>query len=704
MKEVLFDESNEDRPKKRKHEAISLESLQSRKAEIQKERALLPISSCQHQILKLVEENKVMVIVGETGSGKTTQITQMLLHGGFAKKGAIACTQPRRVAAMSVARRVAEEMGTRLGHKVGYSIRFDDCTSAETKIKYCTDGMLLRECLIDPSLSRYQVVLVDEAHERTVQTDVLLGLLKGVVKKRGDDFRLIVMSATLDASKFVSYFPGAKAAKVLGRTHPISLYYTAMPEDSYLDAAFNCSLQIHHEEGPGDILVFLTGQDEIESMQKMIEDASLNLKKKSLAGLASDQGAPKRERPEALSVVSIYASMPPEQQMRVFESAPDGVRKVILATNIAETSITINNVRFVVDTGFVKARDYNAKLGADSLQVVPVSQAQARQRSGRAGREAPGKAFRLYTERAFLELQPMTLPEIQRSNLGSVMLQLKAMGIHDVLNFDFLDPPPGPAVIRSLELLHSLGALDDSGKLTEEVGKRMSRLPVEPQFAKVLLSSCRMHCSLEAIQVVAMVSADNIFFCPREKREQANAARLKFTNKDGDHLTMLNVVRAFIQVPRKERVAWCSDNFLNVRSLSKAVDICEQLQSQLRQLDLPISSCGDNLDHIRKALITGLFMNAARMQPDGGFKVLATGQMVFIHPSSVLCGKKPECIVFSELVRTNKAYAREVTALEVPWLVETCPHAFMPSCPHALMPSCPHAFSSSSALNASSAK
>ena len=371
--------------------------------------------------------------------------------------------------------------------------------------------------------------------------------------------------------------------------------------------------------------------------------------------------------------------MPPEQQMRVFESAQPDHRKIILATNIAETSITINNVRFVVDTGFVKARDYSAKLGADSLQVVPVSQAQARQRSGRAGREAPGKAFRLYTERAFYELQPMTLPEIQRSNLGSVMLQLKAMGIEDVLNFDFLDPPPRPSVIRSLELLHSLGALDNSGRLTEEVGKRMSRLPVEPQFAKVLLSSCRMMCSLEAIQVVSMVSADNIFFCPREKRDLANAARLKFTHRDGDHLTLLNVMRAFVEVPRKERGAWCNDNFLNARSLNKAVDISDQLQQHLKQLELPVVSCGENLDQLRKALITGLFMNAARRQPDGGFKVLASGQAVFIHPSSVLCGKKPESIIFSELVRTNKAYAREVTAIEVPWLTEVCPNTFSSS-------------------------
>ncbi|KIY98086.1 RNA helicase [Monoraphidium neglectum] len=405
-----------------------------------------------------VRANKVLIVVGETGSGKTTQIPQFLLQSGLADisgggggkggwrggrdgggGGMIACTQPRRVAAVTVARRVAEEMGVQLGQKVGYSIRFDDCTSPSTRIKYMTDGMLLRECLLDPLLNKYKVVIVDEAHERTVSTDVLLGLLKGVAARRGDDFRLLVMSATLDAEAFSKYFGGARAVWVQGRQHPVAVMCTTHPEDNYLDAALNAVLQVHCEEGPGDILVFLTGQEEIEGLERLLMDRAAAL---------PDGAAGRGGGPEELLVLPIYAALPPEQQMRVFDPAPAGSRKAILATNIAETSITIPGVRYVVDTGFVKARGYHAKLGADSLQVVPVSQAQARQRSGRAGREGPGKAYRLYTLESFKALAPTTPPEILRSNLASTVLQLKALGVEDVVGFDFMDKPPRAAVVR----------------------------------------------------------------------------------------------------------------------------------------------------------------------------------------------------------------------------------------------------------------
>ncbi|GLI64295.1 hypothetical protein VaNZ11_007516 [Volvox africanus] len=755
----------EDGPSPKKHrrnsKAVDAVAAAERRKQIDAERRQLPAWAARDKLLQLLQEHRTLVLVGETGSGKTTQIPQLLLsarfgsiaasdkfisqnagevgpsddvkspyegagvvdrdgvfrsavnhegrtqfnhhtstgsdvngvsdHGGPEQQtgirsvggsggsrvygGAIAVTQPRRVAAMTVARRVAEEMGTKLGDKVGYAIRFEDVTSSSTRIKYMTDGLLLREALVDPMLSRYRVVIIDEAHERTVHTDVLFGLLKGVQVRRGDDFRLIVMSATLDTARFVDYFPGAVAALIRGRQFPVRVMYTAKPEDNYLDAAINATLQVHSDEGEGDILVFLTGQDEIDSAERLL--------KEHLAALQGSRGASSSGCRELL-VLPIYAALPPEQQMKVFEPAPEGQRKAILATNIAETSITIPGVRYVIDTGHVKARDYNAKLGLESLAVVPVSQAQARQRSGRAGREGPGKAFRLYTEADFAVLEPTTPPEITRCNLGSVVLQLKAMGIHDVLGFDFMDPPPRAAILRSLELLYALGALDATGCLTEEVGRRLSRLPVDPMFGRVLLAATEMGCGQEAVAVVAMVSTENVFHTPRQKEREWRAARLKFISREGDHLTLLNVFRGFRELPKesnKARTAWCSDNFINIRAMRKAEDIYEQLVRFLGPpsppgLGLQLATCGEDSTPLRRALTAGLFPHAAKLQPDGSYRVLATGRQVFLHPSSVLLDRKPDCLVFNELMHTTRTYARDAVAIEARWLPELAPAAF----------------------------
>eukprot|EP00198_Chlamydomonas_reinhardtii_P001306 XP_001690641.1 DEAH-box nuclear pre-mRNA splicing factor [Chlamydomonas reinhardtii] len=667
-------EHEKPRPKKQRRSGELRENdaaAAERRRRIDAERRQLPAWAARDKLLALLQQHRTLVLVGETGSGKTTQIPQFLLAAKFGKssgsKGAcIAVTQPRRVAAMTVARRVAEEMGTKIGQQVGYAIRFEDVTSPATRIKYMTDGLLLREALVDPLLSRYRVVVIDEAHERTVHTDVLLGLIKGVQARRGDDFRLVVMSATLDAARFVDYFPGAVAALVRGRQFPVQVLYTARPEDNYLDAAINATLQVHGEEPEGDVLVFLTGQDEIDSAERLLKAAA------AVGG-----------RPRELLVLPIYAALPPEQQMKVFEPAPPGTRKAILATNIAETSITIPGVRYVIDTGHVKARDYNAKLGLESLAVVPVSQAQARQRSGRAGREGPGKAYRLYTEADFSQLAATTPPEITRCNLASVVLQLKAMGIDDVLGFDFMDPPPRTAILRSLELLFALGALDNSGKLTEEVGLRLSRLPVDPMFGRVLLAAAELGCGVEALAVVAMVSADNVFHTPRQKEAEWRAARLKFLSREGDHLTLLNVFRGFMELPKshKARTGWCSDNFINIRALRKAEDIYTQLVRFMGHpcppgLGLPLATCGDETTPLRRALTAGLFPHAARLQPDGSYRVIATGRQVFLHPSSVLLERKPDCLVFNELMHTTRTYARDATAIEARWLPELAPAFF----------------------------
>lgn len=373
-------------------------------------RRSLPVFAYREELLQAVEDYQTIIIVGETGSGKTTQIPQYLVEAGFTKDGKkIGCTQPRRVAAMSVAARVSEEMNTKLGHEVGYSIRFEDCTSEKTIIKYMTDGMLLREFLNEPDLSSYNVLIIDEAHERTLHTDILFGLVKDIAKYR-KDLKILVSSATLDAEKFSAYFDDAPIFRIPGRRYPVTTYYTKSPEADYLAAAVTTTMQIHLTQQDGDILVFLTGQEEIESLQER-----LNFIGKKLKGKMKE-----------LIVVPIYASLPPELQAEIFKPTPIGARKVVLATNIAETSITIDGIAYVIDPGFCKMNTYNPRNGLESLVITPCSRASANQRSGRAGRVGPGKCFRLYTSWAFKnEMDENTIPEIQRTNLGNVVLLLK---------------------------------------------------------------------------------------------------------------------------------------------------------------------------------------------------------------------------------------------------------------------------------------
>ena len=387
--------------------------------EILEKRKQLPVWEHKQPFFDIISKNQVMVLVGETGSGKTTQMPQFMLEylmDQNTSKKLIGCTQPRRVAAMSVAKRVADEMDVVLGEEVGYNIRFEDVSSARTLLKYLTDGMLLREAMNDPLLEKYGAIILDEAHERTLSTDVLFGLLKEVLKQR-KDLKLIVMSATLDAGKFQNYFDNAPLLSVPGRLHSVEIFYTPEPERDYLEAAIRTCIQIHLCEKPGDILIFLTGEEEIE-------DACRKLMKE-----AQNFGPEVGE----LKCLPIYSTLPPAQQQKIFEPAPPPRysggppgRKVIVATNIAETSLTIDGIVYVIDPGFAKQKVYNPRIRVESLLVSPISKASAQQRAGRAGRTQPGKCFRLYTEKAFKkELQPQTYPEILRSNLGSVVLQLK---------------------------------------------------------------------------------------------------------------------------------------------------------------------------------------------------------------------------------------------------------------------------------------
>ncbi|CAI9090919.1 OLC1v1025807C1 [Oldenlandia corymbosa var. corymbosa] len=635
---------------------------QRSKLSIQEQRQSLPIYKLKNELVQAVHDNQVLVVIGETGSGKTTQVTQYLAEAGYTTKGKIGCTQPRRVAAMSVAKRVAEEFGCRLGEEVGYAIRFEDCTGPETVIKYMTDGMLLREILVDESLSQYSVIMLDEAHERTIHTDVLFGLLKQLINRR-PDLRLIVTSATLDAEKFSGYFFNCNIFTIPGRTFPVEILYTKQPESDYLDASLITVLQIHLTEPEGDILLFLTGQEEIDYACQCLYER--------MKGLGNNV-------PE-LIILPVYSALPSEMQTRIFEPAPPGKRKVVVATNIAEASLTIDGIFYVIDPGFAKQNVYNPKQGLDSLVITPISQASAKQRAGRAGRTGPGKCYRLYTESAFHnEMSPTSIPEIQRINLGNTVLNMKAMGINDLLSFDFMDPPSPQALISAMEQLYSLGALDEEGLLTK-LGRKMAEFPLDPPLSKMLLASVDLGCSDEILTIIAMIQTGNIFYRPREKQAQADQKRAKFFQPEGDHLTLLAVYEAW--KAKNFSSPWCFENFVQSRSLRRAQDVRKQLLSIMDKYKLDVVSAGKNFTKIRKAIAAGFFFHAARKDPQEGYRTLVENQPVYIHPSSALFQRQPDWVIYHELVMTTKEYMREVTVIDPKWLVELAPRFFKVSDP-----------------------
>ncbi|KAL4714112.1 hypothetical protein ACJJTC_008466 [Scirpophaga incertulas] len=657
----------QDLPEWKKHVIGGKKSSFGKKTNLSllEQRQSLPIYKLRDELTKAVADNQILIVIGETGSGKTTQITQYLCEGGAAARGKVACTQPRRVAAMSVAKRVAEEFGCRLGQEVGYTIRFEDCTSPDTIIKYMTDGMLLRECLMDLDLKSYSVIMLDEAHERTVNTDVLFGLLKQAVQKR-PELKLIVTSATLDAVKFSQYFFEAPIFTIPGRTFPVEVLYTKEPETDYLDASLITVMQIHLREPPGDILLFLTGQEEIDTACEILYE-----RMKSLGP----------DVPE-LIILPVYSALPSEMQTRIFEPAPPGSRKVVIATNIAETSLTIDGIYYVVDPGFVKQKVYNSKTGMDSLVVTPISQAAAKQRAGRAGRTGPGKCYRLYTERAYRdEMLPTPVPEIQRTNLATTVLQLKTMGINDLLHFDFMDAPPVESLIMALEQLHSLSALDAEGLLTR-LGRRMAEFPLEPNLSKILIMSVALQCSDEILTIVSMLSVQNVFYRPKDKQALADQKKAKFNQPEGDHLTLLAVYNSWRN--NKFSNAWCYENFVQIRTLKRAQDVRKQLLGIMDRHKLDVVSAAKNTVRIQKTICSGFFRNAAKKDPQEGYRTLVDSQVVYIHPSSALFNRQPEWVIYHELVQTTKEYMREVTTIDPKWLVEFAPAFFKFSDPTKL--------------------
>ncbi|CAN8075399.1 unnamed protein product [Agarophyton chilense] len=622
--------------------------------QIQEAKKSLPVYQVKRQLLNLVREHQVCVVVGETGSGKTTQLTQYLEEEGYARFGIIGCTQPRRVAAVSVAQRVAEEFrgSGQVGEQVGYAIRFEDATGPNTVIKYMTDGILLRESLADPDLDRYSVVVMDEAHERSLNTDVLFGLLRNVIKKRRD-LRVIITSATLNAERFASFFGDAPIFNIPGRTFPVDIFFSKNVVEDYVDQAVWQTVQLHIQAPvPGDILIFMTGQEDIETTCEALAEKIARL-----------------QNPRPIIILPIYSQLATDLQAKIFEPAPEGVRKVVVATNIAETSLTIDGIRYVVDAGYCKLKTYNPRLGMDALLLCPASQSSAAQRAGRAGRTAPGKCYRLFTSTAYLcELFETNVPEIQRTNLSHVVLLLKTLGVQDILEFPFIDPPPRENVLKSMLGLWLLGALDAEGNLTS-LGKEMSTFPLDPALSSLLFTGVQNGCLLETLTIVAMLSVPNAFVRPQGREEESDAAREKFFVPESDHLTLLHVYQRWIA--GGARGEWCAKHYISSKSMRKAREVREQLLDIVRAKGMVECSC-DDWDTVRKAIGFSFFYQAARRKGVGEYINIRSGVVCGLHPTSAMYGSglSADYVVYHELIMTKKEFMSCVTAVEPQWVGE----------------------------------
>lgn len=577
-------------------------------------RRKLPVFENADLIRDLLREQDVMLLVGETGSGKSTQIPQFLVDefwcrpvptqitrdGKTEKKmvgGCIAITQPRRVAAISLARRVAEEMGTPLGShspasKVGYAVRFDTSTSPSTRVKFLTEGMLLQEMLHDPNLTKYSAIVVDEVHERGINVDLTLGFLRNLVsgKKEGRGgvpLKVVVMSATADMESLTDFFQqgfkhpepeqkaieGAEAeadkmdtsspkdisvCRIKGRQFAVKTIYSPAPVHDFVDAALKIIFQIHQKEPmPGDILVFLTGQETVEALEHLVNEYAMSM----------DPSLPK------ILVLPLFAALPQAAQQRVFAPAPPRTRKVVLSTNIAETSVTVSGVRHVIDCGKAKVKQFRTRLGLDSLLVKPISKSSAIQRKGRAGREAPGQCFRLYTEKDYLALDETNTPEILRCDLSQALLNMKARGVDDIVGFPFLTRPPREALEKALLQLLSINALEDDGKISA-VGLHIAKLPLTPTLGRVLLAAAEngSECLLDVIDIISCLSVENIFLntTSEEKKEAAEAARRDLYRREGDHLTMLMTVRVYA-AEHADRKAWAERHLVSHRAMQSVM-------------------------------------------------------------------------------------------------------------------------------------
>ena len=647
----------------------------------------LPIASYRECLVKSIKENHCIVVTGETGCGKTTQLPQYLYWAGLSEGGMIGITQPRRMAAISVANRVSDEMNTRLGGLVGYQVRFDDCTSSDTKLKYMTDGCLLRELLDDPFLSSYSVIILDEAHERSLATDILFGLTKKLLpshrpldQPRDRPLKLIIMSATLDVKRFSEFFDNCPIFRIPGRLHPVSIHYTFTDETfdpaktSYLSRVEQVVMDTHLDKGVGDILVFLTGQQEIESMcNKLFKaaeriDYEYDVQCKEVVGLA---------------ILPLYGSLPTEQQQRIFKQHDKGVRRVIVSTNIAATSVTVDGVVYVIDSGYVKQLSFNPRTGLDVLAVVPISKSEAEQRAGRAGRTEPGQCHRLYSQSFYQSMIENTVPEIQRASLSSVILDFKCMAITNVIEFDYLDPPEERMIAEALKQLYYFEAIDDKGHVTE-LGRQLVQFPLQPSLARAVIKSKSLDCAEAVLPIVAMLSVENVFIRPNTKKEgeeamEAHRILQEAGGGTSDYATLLATYKLSLEASNQRK--WCRDHYIHWRSLKTAHSIVSQLKSIVNKQEIkrgrdeevstPLS------ERVRQSLCYGLFCNTARLAPSKrSFRTMdGHSTIAYIHPGSALfgCEDSLDWIIYHEIVDTAKTYLRTICPVRYGWVKDLLP-------------------------------
>ena len=585
------------------------ESLKSRKK--------LPVYAQIDKFLKLFSENQIMIMMGETGSGMTTQVPHFVVYSDLPHINGkvVACTQSRSSPTISIARRVASEMDLQLGGHVGYSIRFDDQTKPGTTfLQYMTDEVLLREAMHDPLLERYSTIILDEVHERGVASDILIALLKSIAKKR-KDLKVIIMSPTRpDAAKFQKYFRrrsglNAQLFEVPGRTHPVEVFYIKKPVPDYVEAAIHNVIMIHQVEDPGDILLFLSGEQQIEDVCQEIKQ-----KVDDLVYQDPDLVGP-------VVCIPIYSSLPPEKQQRIFDPSPSPRikggppgRKVVVSSSIPET-LKMDGVVYVVDPGFSMQKVYNPRICVESLLVSPISKNSAQQRASCAGRTRPGKCLRLYTEKDFRAvLEERSYPMILASNLDSVVLFLLKIGVKDLVSFDYVDSPAPETLMRALSILHPLGALDDDGNLTP-LGGLMAEFPLDhPQLAKTLILSPDFKCSDEILSIVAMLSVGDVWVQLHNQTQEANMARAKFTHPESDHLALLEIYNQYVL--NQHDCNWASRNYLSSCALREANNIRAQLRLIMERFDLDIISADQEKMsvNIRQALVCGFYMQAAHKE------------------------------------------------------------------------------------------
>ncbi len=616
----------------------------------------LPIAEHVDAISAALREHPVVIVAGETGSGKTTQLPKIALHAGRGTAGMIGHTQPRRIAARTLATRIAEECGVELGTEVGFAVRFTDRTAKGTRIKVMTDGILLAELQRDRDLSRYDTIIVDEAHERSLNIDFLLGYLTRLLPRR-PELRVIVTSATIDVERFSAHFGGAPIIEVSGRTYPVEVRYRPTEDvarddvEAVTDAVLECLTS-----GDGDVLVFLSGQREIHD----VADALRSLLDPTTV------------------VLPLYARLSAAEQHRVF--APGGGRRVVLATNVAETSITVPGIRYVVDPGTARISRFSKRLKVQRLPIERISQASANQRAGRCGRVRDGVAVRLYTEQDFLDRPSFTDPEILRTNLASVILQMAALRIGDLERFPFLDPPDTRQIRDGLTLLRELGALKGGAgppRLTP-LGRRLARIPLDPRLGRMVLAAAEAGCVREVVVIAAGLTVQDPRERPEAERGRADAAHARFVDKRSDFTTLLNLwdhvrdMRRALSGNGLRRA--CRAEYLNYLRIREWQDLVSQIREVLRGLDIAWSRSPDDLDAVHRALLTGLLSQVGSWDPVRRDYLGARGARFVIFPGSALARTNPEFVMASELVETSRLFARRNAAVRPEWVEQAAAH------------------------------